>query len=108
MKYKLNLFMDDGGKKITAIKLWRSITGCGLTEGKEFIESSHMINVSVILNETQLAKLVCASVNEACGNKNSFMRASADDRKPHFRIVQCEAYKATGYDFSNLEPRYAA
>jgi hypothetical protein len=93
-KYKVRVYIEDHGKKIAAIKAWRTVTGCGLTAGKAFIEDANCRTVTVIVNETQFAKLAHAAVN--------------DDMRPLFRIDASEVYTGEGFDFSSLEPCYAA
>jgi hypothetical protein len=101
-KYKVRVYIEDNGKKIAAIKAWRTVTGCGLTAGKAFIEDANCRTVTVIMNETQFAKLAFASVNDCKGTSNPFR----DDMRPLFRIDGCDVYTGEGFDFSSLEPRY--
>jgi hypothetical protein len=103
-KYKVRVYIEDHGKKIAAIKAWRTVTGCGLTAGKAFIEDANCRTVTVIVNETQFAKLAHAAVNDARGTANPFR----DDMRPLFRIDASEVYTGEGFDFSSLEPCYAA
>lgn len=64
---KLTVY-HDGDQKVSAIKAWRNITGLGLKESKDFIDSIFGLGYSrrktVILNMAQYAEVVLMDQQE--------------------------------------------
>lgn len=67
---KLTINLSDNSKKITAIKMWRTIIGTdrpqgSLTEAKVFVETNNQRDVSVILTDAQFGRLVVEAMNSS-------------------------------------------
>lgn len=92
-KFLVGLYVFDNGKKITAIKVIRRVTGMGLVEAKTFVESNNGATVKLMLNAEQVALIFEAQTDDEC---NGF-------DQPEIRMTSCKQ-TSTEMDFSHLTP----
>jgi hypothetical protein len=95
-RFKISLYINDEGKKITAIKELRSALGIGLTEAKQLVEANNDGHTSLIVNAEQVAGLVMISKGACSGGVDQpYIYVAAIERITPF---------ATPVDYSDRQP----